>query len=95
LEKIIQAEEETNKIIAKNLPVSFDEGPREKLSNKYSLHRIPENAENIRLIKIGEEIITPCNGTHVSNTSEIGQIKIRTFKQIKPDTIRLTFVLKN
>ncbi len=96
LEEVIQkAEEETNKIIAKNLPVTYEEGKREKLVDKYSLHRVPKEIKNIRLVKIGEEIVTPCRGEHVSNTNEIGKIKIRTFNQIKPDVIRLTFVLEN
>ncbi|MFC1655885.1 hypothetical protein ACFL3C_03385 [Patescibacteria group bacterium] len=52
---------------------------------------MPEEAEKIRIVRIGEDVITPCRGEHVKNTSEIGVIKIRTYNYINPRTLRLTF----
>lgn len=40
-----------------------------------------------------EEIVTPYVEVHVSNTHEIGEVKIRTFQWVTPGIIRLTFVV--
>ena len=95
LEKAIkEVEKETNKIIDQKLPVNIEERAREELKNEM-LHKIPKDVKNVRLVKIGDNIVTPCCGEHVSNTSEIGVLRIKTFNQIEPNIIRLTFVLEN
>ena len=38
--------------------------------------RPPENANNIRLVKIGNVDLQPCGGTHVKSTGEVGKIVV-------------------
>jgi len=95
LEQIIeQAEAKTNEIILQNLDVTFQQMTAEEAASYCSLHRLPEGAGNIRLVRIGQDVVTPCSGPHVKNTSEIGRLRIRTFNFVEPGLIRLTFVVE-
>ena len=94
-EAIKQVENKANEIIYENRPITFENASRNEATHLCTLHRIPENAENIRLVKIGNDIITPCIGEHISNTKEIGTLHIRTFNLTEPDVIRLTFALED
>lgn len=95
LEEIIsKVEKKTNDIIAQNCSVSFEEVSVEEAEKTYSLHRLPEGVETVRLVKIGSEVVTPCRYPHIHTTSEIGMLKIRTFQLINSDTIRLTFSIE-
>ena len=95
LEQIIaQAESKSNEIIAANHDVTFEQMPAEEAARYCSLHRLPEGAENVRLVRIGKDVVTPCSGPHVRNTSEIGRLRIRTFNLVEPGVIRLTFVVE-
>ena len=95
LEEIMQqAEVRTNEIIDQNGEVTFEEVSLEEAKKLCSLHRLPEGVEKIRIVRIGDDVVTPCRGDHVKNTSEIGKLKIRTFNYIKPGILRLTFVVK-
>jgi len=95
LAEIIQkVETKTNAIISENREVTFAEISLDEAKKIYSLHRLPEGIEKVRIVKIGDDIITPCKGKHVKNTKEIGTLKIRTYNFINPTTIRLTFNLE-
>jgi len=95
LEKIItQAEVKANEIIAHNHDVAFEQMTASEAAAYCSLHRLPEGAENLRLVRIGPEVVTPCSGPHVRNTSEIGCLHIRTWNFVEPGVIRLTFVVE-
>lgn len=91
LEEIIaKAEAKTNEIIKENRDVTFDTVTLEEAKKLCSLHRLPEGLSEVRLVYIGENVITPCNGEHVKNTSEIGTLKIKTFSYVEPNVLRLT-----
>jgi len=95
LEQIIeQAGAKTNEIIARNLNVAFEQMTAEEAARYCSLHRLPEVDGNVRLVRIGDDVVTPCNGPHVKNTSEIGRLHIRTWNWAEPGLIRLTFVVE-
>jgi misacylated tRNA(Ala) deacylase len=95
LDEIIkQAGNEANRIIAENRAVTFEQMTAEEAAAYCSLHRIPEGAENVRLVRIGENVVTPCSGPHVKNTSEIGFLHIRTWNWAEPGLVRLTFVVE-
>jgi len=95
LEEIIQqTEAKANQIIAQNLAVTFEQMTAGEAAAYCSLHRLPEGAENVRLVRIGPEVVTPCSGPHVKNTSEIGRLHIRTWNWVEPGLIRLTFVVE-
>lgn len=92
LEEIVrQAEKRANEIIAENREVTFDEIGFEEAQNLYSLHRLPEGVEKVRLVKMGSDVVTPCRYPHVATTKEIGNLKIRTFQWFQPGVVRLTF----
>ena len=93
-EMIRQAEVKTNEIISENRDVSFEQMSAEEAARYCSLHRLPEDTGNVRLVRIGDGVVTPCSGPHVKNTSEIGSLRIRTFKLVEPGLIRLTFVVE-
>ncbi len=92
LEEIIQqAERAANKIISQSINVSFEEVSLAEAQNRCSLHRLPEKMESVQLVCMGKDVITPCCGDHVKNTTEIGSLKIRTFHFTEPEVLRLTF----
>jgi misacylated tRNA(Ala) deacylase len=95
LEQIIaQAEAKANEVILQNLAVTFQQMTAEEAASYCSLHRLPEGAQNVRLVRIGRDLVTPCSGPHVKNTSEIGRLRIRTFNFVEPGSIRLTFIVE-
>jgi Ser-tRNA(Ala) deacylase AlaX len=95
LERIIeQAGAKANEIIAQNRDVSFEQMTAEEAGAYCSLHRLPEDIRNVRLVRIGDGVVTPCSGPHVRNTSEIGKLRIRTWNFVEPGLIRLTFVVE-
>ena len=92
LEEIIQkVEKRTNAIISENREVMYEEIGYEDAKKLCSLHRLPTGIEKVRIVKIGDDVITPCRGHHVKNTKEIGVLKIRTYNFINPGILRLTF----
>ncbi|MEK7673453.1 MAG: hypothetical protein AAB373_06240 [Patescibacteria group bacterium] len=94
-EIISKAEARTNEIISENREVTFEFVSLAEAKKLCSLHRLPDGITEVRLAKIGPDVITPCRGNHVHNTSEIGTLKIRTFDWATPGIIRLTFVVEN
>ena len=95
LEEIIQqTETKANEIISRNHAVAFEQMTAGEAASYCSLHRLPEGAENVRLVRIGPDVVTPCSGPHVKNTSEIGRLHIRTWNLVEPGLIRLTFVVE-
>lgn len=95
LEQIIaQAETRANEIIAQNRDVTFQQMTAEEAASYCSLHRLPEEIQNVRLVRIGQDVVTPCSGPHVKKTSEIGRLRIRTWNWAEPGLIRLTFVVE-
>ena len=43
---------------------------------RYSLERLPEGAESVRIVHIGDYDACPCIGSHVANTAEIPPVSI-------------------
>lgn len=92
-EIIQQIEARANQIINQHHPVAFSEVSVSEAKHLCSLHRVPSGQERISLAYIGNDVVTPCHGIHVQNTAEIGTLQIRTFNQISPGVVRLTFSL--
>ena len=75
-EKIQEIENEVNRIISLNLPVTIEFSNREDVKDIVDLSKLPEDAtETLRIVKIGDYDICACIGQHVENTSEIGTFK--------------------
>ena len=75
--QIADIEEKINKLIAEDLPVTYEFVDREHIPAGVKLDRLPEDAsETIRIVRIGNYDVCPCIGAHVASTAEIGSFKI-------------------
>ncbi len=72
---IRQIEALVNAEIAKNHAVANFVLPREQ-AGKYDLWKVPPDATEISIYKIGDFDEQPCGGPHVTQTSEIGVFRI-------------------
>ncbi len=80
VEQMVAVEDKVNEIIAAGLPVTEDFVTQDSIPEGVEMHKLPGDvSETIRLIRVGDYDICACIGTHVENTSEIGQFKITTF----------------
>ncbi len=83
-------ENEANDIIYKNLPIIVKVVSKEELQS-LPLRKMPVVTENIRIVNIEEVDCSPCGGTHVKATGEVGIIKIKNWERCKGG-IRFIFV---
>lgn len=75
--QIADIEEKINKLIAEDLPVTYESVDREHIPAGVKLDRLPEDAsETIRIVRIGNYDVCPCIGAHVASTAEIGSFRI-------------------
>lgn len=92
-EQIANIEEQVNRIIASNLPVTTEYTTLDKLPLEVETEKLPEDvSETIRLVRIGDYDLCACVGLHVENTSEIGVFKIISHTW-ENGTLRLRFKL--
>ena len=74
-EKLI--EQEMNRLISEDLPVTFEFVSRDELPEGISLERLPDDAsDTIRLVRIGDYDVCPCIGKHVRSTAQIGRFEM-------------------
>ena len=74
-EKMI--EQEMNRLIDEDLPVTFEFVSREELPEGISLERLPDDAgDTVRLVRIGDYDVCPCIGKHVRSTAQIGRFEM-------------------
>ncbi len=67
----------------------------EEAKTKFNLNSLPKNHDDeIRIINIGDFDSCPCSGVHVSNTSEIGRVKIIS-SSFDNSVLRVRFKLSN
>ena len=70
-------EQEMNRLIDEDLPVTFEFASRDELPEGISLERLPDNAsDTIRLVRIGDYDVCPCIGKHVRSTAQIGRFEM-------------------
>lgn len=75
--QIADIEEKINKLIAEDLPVTYEFVDRDHIPAGVKLDRLPEDAsETIRIVRIGDYDVCPCIGAHVASTAEIGSFRI-------------------
>lgn len=83
-------ESEVNAYVFSNREVKAHYPTPEALE-KMPLRKLPKVKENIRVIEIDGLDFSPCGGTHVKSTAEIGLIKIKKVDNYKSG-VRLEFV---
>ncbi|KKK43543.1 hypothetical protein LCGC14_1193990 [marine sediment metagenome] len=97
-EKLRAFVEETNKIIAKDLPISIDYMLRKDVLEKPELARLaiglPKSIKEFRIVKIGDIDTQVDGGTHVNNLNEVGTIEIIKTVNKGKNNRRMYFVLK-
>ncbi|TKB25635.1 hypothetical protein FCL47_13975 [Desulfopila sp. IMCC35006] len=71
-----EVEAAVNEAVSACLDVTEEMVSRENAKHTFNLTRLPEGAETIRIVHIGDYDSCPCIGEHVDNTSEIGEFRI-------------------
>lgn len=89
----------TNEALAEERPVMVYELPREEALKNPDLIRtqvnlVPERVKKIRIVEIEGLDTQADGGTHVANTSEVGQIEITGHKSKGRQNKRIEFVLR-
>ncbi|MDE7374689.1 MAG: hypothetical protein K2M86_05120 [Odoribacter sp.] len=93
-EQIQEIENEVNRVISENLPVTVEFVSRQNVPEGVDLSKLPEDAsETLRIVRIGSYDVCACIGQHVANTSEIGKFKIIS-TDYQNDTLRIRFKLE-
>ena len=93
--EIKKIEEEANNIINKHIELKFHYLPKFEAEKKYGLKIYQGGAVYspiLRIVEIPGWDAEACFGTHVSNTSEVGAIKIIKSEKIQDGVIRLEFI---
>lgn len=76
-EQIAEVEATMNRLIAENLPVTYEFVTRDTIPAGVLLDKLPEDAsETLRIVRIGDYDVCACIGNHVNSTGEIGNFKI-------------------
>lgn len=96
-----EVERKFNDIIEEDISVevyyqdrsSLDVGGDER--KQEFLEKIPDNIDELRMVKIGSYALTFCMGTHVRSTGEIGRLKELTLESKKKDLKVVYFKLED
>lgn len=75
-EELERVEQTVNSQIAANLGVRDELLSPDEAGARYNLERLPEGAESVRIVHIGDYDACPCIGSHVANTAEIPSVSI-------------------
>ncbi len=72
-----EIEREMQRLIAEDLPVTFEFVSRDEIPDEVKLDRLPDDAsETLRLVRIGDFDVCPCIGKHVRSTGQIGRFEM-------------------
>ncbi|MBI2078993.1 MAG: alanyl-tRNA editing protein [Euryarchaeota archaeon] len=93
-----QLETETNRILAKGLPVDLKFESRTSLERRVkpdraNLDLLPKHINELRVVEIGDVDACPCGGTHVRNLGEIGKVRILGKSSKGAETVRVEYEL--
>ena len=83
----------TNSIVFNNAAITADIVNKDALA-AFPLRKQPKVESNIRIITIDDFDCSPCGGTHVNRTGEIGLIKIKRLEKLK-SSYKFEFVCGN
>ncbi len=68
---------EMQRLIAEDLPVTFEYVSRDEVPDEVKLDRLPNDASDmLRLVRIGDYDVCPCIGKHVRSTGQIGRFEL-------------------
>ncbi len=93
-EEIRKIEDLANRLVMKVVPVRIELLGRTEAESKYGF-RIYQGgvvpSKIIRVVSVGEYEVEACGGLHVSNTGQIGMIKIVNVDKIQDGVVRISF----
>lgn len=70
-------QEEMNRLIAADLPVTYEYVKRDEIPDGVKFDRLPDDAsDTLRLVRIGDYDVCPCIGKHVRSTAQIGRFEL-------------------
>ena len=75
-EELERVEQTVNSQIAAKLGVRDELLSPDEARARYSLERLPEGAESVRIVHIGDYDACPCIDSHETNTAEIPPVSI-------------------
>lgn len=91
--------EEANEIIERKLEVSISYMPRNEVLKIPSMVKLagafPPNVETLRIVSIGDFDTQADGGTHVRNTSEVGELELVKLENKGATNRRIYYTLKN
>lgn len=90
-EKVHEVELLANKIVWENRDVIVHFVSDSEIS-KFPLRKPPKVTGTVRIIEVKDFDFSPCGGTHVSKSGEIGLIKVRRWERVKGGLTRVEFV---
>lgn len=86
-EQVKEIENQVNRVISMNLPVTAEYMTKEEAAGIVDLRKLPADAsDTLRIVRIGDYDTCACIGAHVENTSEIGVFSIISHEFIPPQT---------
>ena len=88
-EALQEIEDAANEVVTRDLKIKTHIVTPDE-AKKYPNRKIPPTAGTIRIVEISSHDFSPCCGTHVAHTGEIGIIKITGTQKMK-DSMRLFF----
>lgn len=94
-EELVEIENMANEVVRQNRPVNVQVLPRSEAEQKYGFRLYQGGiapSKDIRVINIDGFDIEACGGTHVSQTGDIGVIKLLKSERVQDGIERLTFV---
>ena len=98
-EDVRTIERKTNEAIARDVPVTKAERPRDEVEERVDEGRsllglIPDHVDPLRVVEIGSFDYCPCGGTHVDSLGEIGRVRVTDRTSKGENTERIEFVLE-
>lgn len=90
-EQVAEIEQTINRLIADDLPVTYEYVTRDTIPEGVKLDKLPDDAsETLRLGRIGNYDVCPCIGRHVESTRQIGAFRI-TSTSYRDGSFRIVF----
>lgn len=90
-DKVHEVEFLANQIVWENREVKIHFVNDSEIT-KFPLRKPPKVSGTIRIIEVSDFDYSPCGGTHVSRTGEIGLIKVKRWERVKGGLTRVEFV---
>lgn len=75
-EELQHVEAIVNDQIAAGVDVREEELTPDEAARRYNLERLPDGAQSVRIVHIGDFDSCPCIGPHVSNTRELTPVRL-------------------